>query len=184
MDARALFDGLSQDSRGHIDANELLVRSLERGMAVEEVGALFRALPALRNKGTISFGEFEAGMRAFPQVIGTTPSVAEQQEAPGKGSNDSPINRPAMGPVLRPDPVIMASLQRSAEASRRFIASEAAAEEAGCCAHTHLQEWLGVQPGVEALRCQRCSKPITDFGWSASRVEEERALAKQVFLSP
>ena len=111
MDARALFDGLSQDSRGHIDANELLVRSLERGMAVEEVGAPFRALPALRNKGTISFGEFEAGMRAFPQVIGTTPSVAEQQEAPGKGSNDSPIiNRPAMGPVLRPDPVIVGAL--------------------------------------------------------------------------
>ena len=42
MDARPLFDGLSKDAHGGIDADELLVRMLERGMAVEEVGALFR----------------------------------------------------------------------------------------------------------------------------------------------
>ena len=93
---------------------------------------------------------------------------------------------PVMGPVLRPDPASLACLQRSAEASRRFVASEAAAEAegGGGCAHTHLQEWCGVAPGVEALRCQRCSAPITECGWPAARVEEERALAKQVFLSP
>jgi Ca2+-binding EF-hand superfamily protein len=78
MDARTLFAGLSKDSRGSIDDDELLVRMLERGMAVEEVGALFRALPTDRDKGAITCAEFEAGMRVFPQVIGTTPPVLDE----------------------------------------------------------------------------------------------------------
>ena len=34
MDARTLFDGINKTSRGDIDDDELLVRMIERGMAV------------------------------------------------------------------------------------------------------------------------------------------------------
>ena len=88
MNTRALFAGFAQDAQGRIDADALLVGLLERGTAEEEVSALFRALSRSRKhvspRSTISFREFEAGMRELPKVIGTTPPAIEDQEAPPK----------------------------------------------------------------------------------------------------
>ena len=75
----------------------------------------------------------------------------------------------------------MASLERSVEASKQHVAAEEAAEKAGSCPHIHLQEWLGAE---EPLRCQRCSKAITEFGWAPSHVEQERAAVQKVDMQP
>ena len=106
-----------------------------------------------------------------------------ETEARGRGDlgSDFPTPQREM-PRLRPDRGIVQQLLPSYKLSSEFVRDrkkhlyrEKARGLRGGCQHRHLQEWHGAE---EPLRCQFCCAPISDFGWDAHRIEEERALAQ------